>query len=160
MILRAALAGPALAAALLGASGCAPPDLDGAGGLPEIRIVYPSAADQALTLDEGCQFDDLVVVAVENFTLADVDPDLVAPDRGHWHVSVEGDSNITMIRTGLPYGRLVAGPFRVAGDGLAEIAIRADLRNDLHEIPEGADPLLAEDVVRINVRAPTEGACR
>jgi hypothetical protein len=157
---RAARRGPLSPALLIALLGCAPPVLDGDGGLPTLKIVYPSAADTALVLDESCQYDDLVVVAVANFTLADVDASLVAPDRGHWHVNVEGDGNITMIRTGLPYGRFVAGPFRVAADGLTEIAIRADLRNDLHEVPEGADPALAEDVVRINVREPTEGACR
>lgn len=157
---RAAVRGSPLLVSLIALLGCAPPILDDDQGLPTLRIVYPSAADTDLVLDEGCNFDDLVVVAVENFTLADVDAALVAPDRGHWHVNVEGDSNITMIRTGLPYGRLVAGPFRVAADGLTEIAIRADLRNDLHEVPEGADPGLAEDVVRVNVREPSEGACR
>jgi len=156
----AAPLGVRLAVIALAASACAPPDLDNAGGLPTIRIIYPSPGDTDLVLNEACEYDDLVVVSVQNFTLDDVDAAQVGPDRGHWHVYVDGDTNITMIRSGLPYGQFVAGPFRVAADGLTEVAIKVDLRDDLHEIPEGADPRLAEHLVRINVREPSQGACR
>ncbi|TVQ92702.1 MAG: hypothetical protein EA397_05975 [Deltaproteobacteria bacterium] len=139
---------------------CAPPELDGGVGSPTIEIVYPSAADGSLLLDEDCRFRDLVVVHVENFQLGPVDPERLSPDRGHWHINVIGDSNITMVTDGLPYLRYVAGPFTVASTGETEVGFFVDLRDDLHQIPEGADPDLVEDEVRVTLTEPSSGACQ
>lgn len=155
------LLGGALLAGTTTVVGCAPPELEGGGGgSPTIEILYPSPADASLTLTEDCRFRDLVVVHIENFEIGPVDPDLLAPDRGHWHINLSGDTNITMVTDGLPYTMFTAGPFTVSSTGQTEIGIFVDLRNDLHQVPEGADPDLVEDEVRITLNEPTDGACQ
>ena len=150
----------ALLAAGLAVVACAPPELEGFGGGPSIEIVYPSPADGSLLLDEDCRYRDLVVVHVENFQLGPVDPERLSPDRGHWHINVIGDANITMVTDGLPYLRYVAGPFTVGATGETEVGFFVDLRDDLHQIPEGADPDLVEDEVRVTLTEPAAGACQ
>jgi hypothetical protein len=123
----------ALVALLLAGAACAPPDLEGASsddGLPRIRIAYPTSDVGPMPLTEDCRFETLVVVNVENFTVAELDPDLTSPERGHWHAQV---NNVSLPELeGRTFNTFDFGVINLPG-GVGEFDLSVDLRNDRHE---------------------------
>jgi len=78
--MRAALVG-----AFVAVAGCEPPPPPGtATDGPTIEILYPEAG-QAVTLNDLCVLDTLLIVHIEGIDLVPADPANIVAGQGHWH---------------------------------------------------------------------------